>query len=166
MENESTTGMVTESSNGMITGLLHLHSSLRYVIVILLLAAIFGALQGVLGKKKFTPGFRKIGLFAMVSTHIQLVLGIVLYFLKDYNTLLSTGAYKVSEQIRFFAIEHLAGMLLAIILITLGYSLTKRAKTDAAKYKRTLILYSLGFLVMFFSIPWPFLKSFGTWYVQ
>lgn len=145
----------------METGLLHLHSSLRYVIVFLFILSIIGSLTSWTGKKPFTKGSKMLYMFTMVFCHIQLVVGLLLYVMR--------GHYKGFSQMdvpqtRFFSVEHLSMMLLAIILVTIGYSSAKRLNDEVAKHKRTFIFYTLSFLVIFFAIPWPFLKDFGTWF--
>ena len=60
--------------------------------------------------------------------------------------------------LRFFAVEHVAGMLLAVIIAQLGYSLAKRAATDRAKFFRSAIAYSIAAVLILGSIPWPFMK--------
>ncbi len=105
---------------------------------------------------------------ALIFCHLQLVIGLILWIINKHYLFfkhmkeIKAGDAEVYSQARFFAMEHNAMMLIAIILITIGYSSAKRAKTDLAKHKRTFIFYFLGFLIIFFAIPWPFLKSWST----
>jgi predicted membrane channel-forming protein YqfA (hemolysin III family) len=67
---------------------------------------------------------------------------------------------------RFFAIEHLVGMLIAIILLHIGKAQGKKAINDKSKHRRTLIFYLLALLIILLSIPWPF-RQIGVnshWY--
>lgn len=103
----------------MYNGLLHAHSGLRWVVLILLLTTIFNAFS----KKKtgaWTAKDKKIALFAMIFTHVQLIIGLVLYFISP-KVSFAEGFMKDSV-LRFYAIEHISLMLIAIALITVGYS--------------------------------------------
>ena len=63
--------------------------------------------------------------------------------------------------LRFFTVEHLVGMLIAITLITIGYSRAKRHSTDLKKFRATFWFYLIGLIVILLSIPWPF-QGYGT----
>ena len=107
----------------MYTGLLHLHNVLRWVIVILLIVNIIKALSGMMGNRPFTKGDRTTGLFLMIAAHIQLLIGLYQWItgpwgLKNIQNM-GMGAVMSDAVARFWAIEHLAGMLIGIILIIL-----------------------------------------------
>lgn len=150
----------------MYQGINDLHSSLRYVVVILLLIAVINAILGWTGKKVYTTGDNKLSLFAMVFCHIQLLVGIAMYFLSPVVEvgLSDMGSAMQDPQVRFFTVEHGLMMILAIALITIGRSTSKKQATDNGKFKRVAIFYGLGLLIIFAMIPWPFLKDFGTWF--
>src|SRR5262245_33225044 len=116
----------------MLTGFLHIHSLLRYVLLILLVVTIAKTLMGWMGKKAYTGGDRKLTLFTMVSAHLQLVVGLVLYFISPTVKvgLADMGAAMKDPGLRFWSVEHIGMMLVAIVLITLGNSLSKKGKTD------------------------------------
>ncbi|MEK7253387.1 MAG: cytochrome B, partial [Bacteroidota bacterium] len=96
----------------------HSHSGLRYVVLALLLAAIFKNFLKWQSKAPFTDGDRKLNLFTMTSAHIQLLLGIVMYLISP-KVQFNAGMMKDS-MLRFFTIEHNLMMLIAIALITIG----------------------------------------------
>lgn len=144
----------------MYEGLKHAHSGLRYVVLALLLMAIFRGLSGWLGKKPFADGDRKLFIFALASVHVQFLIGLVLYFISPLVNF-SNLSDKVT---RFYSVEHISMMILAVILITIGYSTGKRGKTDLAKYKNTTVLYIIGLLMILASIPWPFLYPNAHWF--
>ncbi|MEP5943696.1 MAG: cytochrome B, partial [Balneola sp.] len=73
------------------------------------------------------------------------------------------GAIK-SEIFRFYTIEHFSMMIIAIVLITLGFSLSKRAPESITKFKRVAVFYLIGLLIMLSSIPWPFRISGAGWF--
>ncbi len=146
----------------MVTGILHLHSSLRYVVLALLLISIIVAMSGLNGKKQFTEGNRKLFLFTMVSTHIQLLLGLVLYVIRKKYMLFTEGLMS-EEGARFFGMEHALMMIIALVLITIGHSKSKKVTEAAAKFKKIAVFYTIALIIIFIAIPWPFLKSFGSW---
>jgi hypothetical protein len=140
----------------------HSHSGFRWVVLILLVLAVFNAFSKWRGKKAFTGSDRKLNLFTLISAHLQLVFGFVLYFISP-KVVFSAAAMK-DAVLRFFLVEHSFLMVLAIALITIGYSRAKRAATDEAKFKRTFWLYAAGLIAILAGIPWPFLNYGGGWY--
>lgn len=142
----------------MYIGLLHLHSFLRWVILFLLLLAVLRALTA--GNRPFNSSDRKIGLFAMIACDITLLIGIYQWLTGPYglNTIKNLGmkAVMADKVYRFFAIEHLTGMIIAIALVHIGKSYAKKNIPDASKHKKTLLFFSLALLVVLISIPWPF----------
>jgi hypothetical protein len=132
----------------MYNGLVHAHSGLRWVVLVLLVAAIIHAFL----KKDFglNKQNRKLALFAMISVHVQLLIGLVLYFISPKVQF--SGEVMSSAVGRFYTVEHLLGMLLAIAVITIGHS--KGKKTES--FKPIAIYYLIGLVLIFVSIPWPF----------
>jgi len=143
-------------------GLLHAHSGLRYIILILLLFAIIKSFGGWFGKREFSKCDNVVALTALITMHVQLLIGIILYFISPFVTELSQ-AMKVPE-LRFWSVEHLGMMILAIVLITLGWALAKRALSDYAKHKRIAIFYAIGFVLIIAAIPWPFSQISRAWF--
>ncbi len=150
----------------MYTGLLHLHSALRYVVLLLLITAILKAFVGWFGKKPFTPTDRKLGLFTMISVHTQLLIGLILYFISPTvrAALADMGQAMQDSVARFWAVEHILTNLIAIVLITIGYSTAKRAATDRAKFTRIAMFYLIGFILIMTAIPWPFSRVNRGWF--
>lgn len=144
----------------MYTGLLHAHSGLRWIVLILLLVAIFNAFS----KKKsgvYTEGDRKLALFTMISTHTQLLIGLVLYFLSPWVDL---GDMMKDSITRFYTMEHTLMMVIAIVLITIGHSKSKKAADGAAKFKAISVFYLIALLIILAAIPWPFRDLAGHWF--
>ncbi len=145
----------------MYNGLVHAHSGLRWVVLILLIAAIFNAFS----KKKsgvWSAKDKKIALFAMIFTHLQLVIGLVLYFISDKVQFVE--GFMKNPVYRFYAIEHISLMFIAIALITVGYSKSKRAATDAKKFGAVAFFYLIGLILILASIPWPFRDLGAAWF--
>ena len=119
------------------------HSGWRYVVILLLLAAFITALSGFTGKKAFTEGNRKLAVFALISSHIQLILGLLLYFMNDW--------YKLDSSVpsnRYWKMEHIAMMIIAIILITVGNAKSKKAVDAVAKHKSISIFFGFALLII------------------
>ncbi|GAB2702238.1 cytochrome B [Mucilaginibacter koreensis] len=124
----------------------HLHSGFRFVVMLLVLLAILQSLTGWLGKKPYTDGNRKLNLFAMISAHIQLLLGLALYFLSPYVQF--TSAAMKSFETRYWTSEHITMMIFAIVLITIGHSRAKKLVLPEAKHRAITIFYTLALVLV------------------
>jgi len=144
----------------MYSGLVHAHSGLRWIALLLLVAAVGTAFSRWQSRASFTESNRKLYLFTLISVHTQLVLGLVLYFLspKVNFDLMSNKLY------RFYTVEHLVGMLIAIVLVTIGYSRSKRMSGAINKHKTVAIFMGLGLLLILVMIPWPFRGLGAGWF--
>ena len=136
----------------MYSGLVHAHSGLRWLALVLLLAAVFVSISRWQGNKPFTDGNRKLYLFTLISVHLQLVLGLILYFISPKVNFDALS----NKVIRFYTVEHSSIMLLAIVLITVGYSRGKRASSDTQKHRLVGIFYGIGLGLILVGIPWAF----------
>ena len=125
-----------------------IHSWFRYVVFVLVLLAIIQSLIGWLGKKAYTEGNRKINLFALISAHTQLLIGIVLYISDIDRKVQFSKAAMQDPNIRYFTVEHWVMMLIAIVLITIGHSKSKRATLPENKHKTIAIFYIIAILVI------------------
>lgn len=140
--------------------MLHLHSFLRWVVLILMLVAVFRAWKGMSTKSAFTGADNKAGLFLMICMDIMLLLGLYQWFTGPLGLKLiqgsGFGAVMKDASARFFAVEHLVGMLLAIILVHIGRAAAKKNISDLAKHKKAFVFYLIALLIVLVSIPWPF----------
>jgi len=137
----------------------HAHSGLRWLVLIALIAAIFNAFKN---SNTFTDKDKKINLVALILTHTQLIIGLVLYFISDMVQF-SSGTMS-NKILRFYTVEHISLMLIAIALITVGYSKSKRAADDAKKFKSIRVFYLIGLILILISIPWPFRDLGAGWF--
>ena len=141
--------------------LLMIHSILRWIILILILVAIFRSFGA--GRKPFTDGHRKNGLFLMIACDIMLLIGLYQWFTGGYGlkAIQNNGMGGVMKDgvLRFFAVEHLLMMIIAIILVHIGYSFSKKNISDAKKHTKTSLFYILALLLMLAAIPWPFREA-------
>ena len=129
---------------------LHLHSGFRYIVLLLLLVAIIRAWADWLGKKAYSEGNRKLNLFAMISMHTQLLIGIVLYFISPFVQFNSQTMKDATT--RYWTVEHLTAMIIAIILITIGHSKSKKIATAEGKHKTIAIYYTVALLIVIITI--------------
>ncbi|WP_420147748.1 cytochrome B [Spirosoma sp.] len=144
----------------MYPGLVHAHSGLRWIALVLLLAAVVTAISRWQGRNSYTDGNRKLYLFTLISVHTQLLLGLALLFISP-----KVDFGQMSDKFyRFYSVEHTVGMLIAIVLITIGYSRSKRATNDTTKHRLVGIFYGIGLLLILASIPWPFRIPGAGWF--
>ena len=142
----------------------HAHSGLRWVVLVLLVAAI---VQGFAKRREGVPypAKNKLALYAFISTHIQLLLGLALWlWLSPYALGYEGGDIMSNRIVRFYTVEHFTGMILAIGLITFGYIRAKRQGELNKGWKTVAIFYSIGLLIILASIPWPGRDLQGGWF--
>ena len=136
----------------MYTGLQHAHSYIAYLALILLVVAAINAIIGMTSNKEFKDNDRKLSLFALIFTHVQLLIGIILYFVSPLVQSFSV-AMKDST-LRLYALEHPLINIIAVVLITIGWSKHKKAATNKAKFKSIGIMYAIGTILILSRIPW------------
>ncbi len=142
----------------MYEGLKHAHSGLRWVVLVLLILAVAGAYRSWKGG----AAGGKMPLYAMIATHVQLLLGLWLYFISSYVKF--TEGFMKDPLLRFYSVEHLTLMLLAILTITIGYSRAKRKPTEEGRGRTTFLYYLIGLLLILLAIPWPFRGLGAGWF--
>ena len=134
----------------MHTGLLHTHSSLRYIVLILLVIVIVKSLRGLLNKQSYTALDNKFSLWLLIATHLQLLVGAVLYFVSPFVQF--SGSTMKDADLRYWTAEHNFMMILAIVLITIARISHKKLSTDIAKHKRLFILNTIALLIIVIAI--------------
>lgn len=147
--------------------MLHVHSVGRWIVLLLLLFAIFNSL--IAGNRPFIKSDNRLGLLVTIFADLMLLVGLYLYFVgpRGYKTFESyggMGAVMKDSAARFYAVEHLAGMIIAIVLLHIGKAQARKPMGDRAKHRRTMIFYFLALLIILVSIPWPFRQVAGGWY--
>jgi hypothetical protein len=140
--------------------LVHAHSGWRWIVLLLLIVAVFKALQGMKKNNSFLPKDKKIFLFAMIAYHIQFLGGLVLYFTSIKVNFIE--GWMKSSLLRFFGMEHILLMLIAFVLITIGYSKSKKAEEDKLKFKKIFVFYLISLILILIAIPWPFREALGA----
>jgi len=131
------------------------HSGVAYLVIILLLIASLNAIIGLATKREFVERDRKIGLFTLIFSHIQLLIGIVMYVLYiTQDTFPGFAAAMKNSGLRLFVVEHPLVNIIAIVLITIGWSKHKKIADGNAKFKPFAIFYTLGLILILSRIPW------------
>lgn len=126
--------------------MLHAHSGLRWLVIIFLVVAVIKSFIGWKGKKEFNKSDNLIALLLLSFTHLQFIVGIIMYFISP-NVLQLKNAMSDSFH-RFWALEHGLIMVIAIILITVGRVKSKKASNDELKHKKGFIFYVVALLLI------------------
>lgn len=134
-----------------------IHSYWAYLVLIVLVAAAINAIIGMGTKKEFSARDLRLSLFALIFSHLQLLIGLILYFVSpwfDQWSAMGMGGVMKNAQMRLYLVEHPFTNILAIILITLGWSMHKRQSLETKKFSRIGVFYTLGLLLLLSRIPW------------
>jgi uncharacterized membrane protein YidH (DUF202 family) len=131
------------------------HSGWRWIVLITLLWATAVAVNQWFAKKPLSQGAKKATLFALIATHIQFLMGLVLYFLSPKVQLDNMGAAMKTPMLRFYTVEHFTLMILAVVLVTLGYNRAKKHLGTTKGSTWTAIFLLLALALMMAGIPWP-----------
>lgn len=133
-----------------------LHSYWAYLVLFMIVVATFNALIKHFGKKEYEARDFRIALFTLIVTHIQLLIGLVLYFASPngFNNIKANGMSGLDKAARLLAVEHPFVGILAVVFITIGYSKHKKKLTSAGKLKPLAIFYTIGLLLVLSRIPW------------
>lgn len=131
-----------------------LHSYSAYLTLLFILLAIIMGFIGMSSNKTFTKGNKTTALMGLMWTHIQVLVGIILYFLSPLGMSAFSGEAMKNSISRLYIIEHPLTMLIGAILITIGYSKSKKASTDKAKFKNIAIFYPIGLILILSRLPW------------
>ena len=132
------------------------HSYWAFFVLFVLVAAIVNAFIGRYMGKEFSVKDLRISIFGLIFSHIQLLIGLILYFVSPwFNQWASIGMGVMKDpQTRLYLVEHPITNILAIVLITMGWSMHKRQFESSKKFLRIILFYSLGLLLLLSRIPW------------
>ncbi len=129
-----------------------IHSYWAYLVLAILILAVINAVTGFTSKREFKDKDLRLSLFALIVSHIQLLIGLGWYFMSPwYHSMKENG---ITPENRLLAVEHPIIMILAIILITVGWSKHKKKDTDTAKFKTISLYYGLALVLILSRIPW------------
>lgn len=134
------------------------HNVFRWFVLALLIVAVYKAYRGKTEKLTFTKNDNRIRHYTATILHIQLMVGMILYFNSPiikyfwHNSIKSNNAFEFT----FFSIIHSSVMLASIVVITIGSAITKRKNTDVEKFNSMFWWYLTGLILIVIFIPWPF----------
>jgi hypothetical protein len=142
----------------MYTVLLTLHSLVRWLVLLSLIWATINAWNGWRRRKSFTLKDDRLRHWTATVAHIQLTIGLFLYFQSPLTAYFRANFSQAvhERQLRFFGMEHSLMMLIAVIVLSVGSSLSKRRTTDEQKFKTVAVWYTIALLIILANIPWPF----------
>ena len=134
----------------------NIHSYWAYIALLILVVAIGNALLGKFMNKSFTIKDLRISLFALIVTHIQFIVGLILYFVSPRFSAWQEGVGTVmgDSNLRLYLVEHPFTNIFAVVLITMGWSLHKRQVESGKKFLRIGLFYLLGAFLLLSRIPW------------
>jgi len=141
---------------------------MRWVVLLLAIYALYRVYAGLFGKKEWSDADRKALSFYAIGMDVQLLLGLLLYFvLGPWFSMMTSGMGNVmsTSSLRFFAVEHFSVMLLAVILAHVATIMAKRGATSAKKFRNGAIYLTLSVLAVLAAIPWasrPLLPVFAS----
>ncbi len=136
------------------------HSYWAYLVVIVLVVATFNALSKYFGKKEYEGRDMSMALFTLITMHLQLLIGLVLWFVSPngLSAIQNNGMGGLTSEARQLAVEHPFLMIVAVVLVTVGYSKHKKQRLSTPKFKKVAIFYTLALIAVLAIIPW------GQWF--
>jgi Na+/proline symporter len=132
---------------------------LRWIVLLAAIVAAAQALIGWFGKRPWTETDGRLGMFLSISIDLQLLVGLMLYVFLSPATraaFQNFGGAMSNEVLRFWAVEHVSLMIVALALIHAGRAMSRKAEETMKKHRRAAIFYGLATLIILFAIPWPF----------
>lgn len=145
----------------MYDAVLELHSYIAYAVLMFLMLTILNSFMGLSSKRAFIPRDRQIAMIALIFTHVQFVLGLLTLFTGPHFASARAGgmgAVMKDSVLRLFLVEHPLINLIAIVLITIGWSKHKRAGESERKFKSIAVFYLIGLALLLSRIP------YGQWF--
>ncbi|MDJ1466545.1 hypothetical protein QNI19_06340 [Cytophagaceae bacterium DM2B3-1] len=136
--------------------LLFFHSVFRWLVLLSLLYSIFRAFTGWRSARPFSGTDNATRHWTATIAHVQLMVGFTLYFVSPLVQAFRAGGGMHSMELAFFGMVHIACMLVAVVVITIGSALSKRRQTDREKFQTMLLWFLAGLFIIFIAIPWPF----------
>lgn len=136
----------------MYTAIQTAHCIFAYIVLAVLFLAAVNAITGLIGKRLFKDRDLRISLFGLIVSHLQLLLGLILYFVSPLG--LESAGEMGNSALRLTAIEHPLINVIAIVLITIGWSKHKKEESNNGKFKKIALFYTLGLILILSRIPW------------
>ena len=133
-----------------------LHSYWAYLVLVILVLATINALIKTFGGKEYSARDFRLSLFTLIVSHIQLLIGLILYFVSPRFELWSElgGGVMGNSLARLYLVEHPLINIIGVALITIGYSKHKKKLTSNRKLKIIAVFYTIALLLFLSRIPW------------
>ena len=131
-----------------------LHSYLAWVFLLILISSILAAIVTMIRKKPFSETIRKTALAGFIVSHLQLLIGILLYFISPFGFYSFSGEAMSDSVMRLYLVEHPLTMIIGIVLISFGYIKAKKPGDDVRRFRTIILFYSAGLLFFLIRIPW------------
>lgn len=138
----------------MYTGLKHLHSYFAYLLLAVLIFSLVYTVVMFVRRRPFTDKVRKVALVGFIATHLQLLIGLVLYAISPVGLSNVSGEAMGESLSRLYILEHPLTMIIGIVLISIGYIKAKKPGDDVRRYKTIVLFYTLGLIFILLRIPW------------
>jgi hypothetical protein len=150
----------------MYDALKHSHSGLRWLVLILLVYAIYNAYSRYKAGAKYRGVDKMVNVMTMGMVHLQIVIGLILYFVSPIVEagLSNFGSAMKDSTLRFSVMEHLVMMVAAAVLITIGYKRGRTAKEPKLMHRRIFVWYTVVLVLILAAIPWPFRFDVSGWF--
>lgn len=128
------------------------HSVFAYIVLAVLFFAAINAISGLVSKRFFAAKDLRISLFAMILSHMQLLIGFILYFVSPlgFDALGNMG----DKALRLTSLEHPLINIIALAVITIGWSKHKKEESHNGKYKKIAVFYTIGLVLILSRLPW------------
>lgn len=141
------------------TALIHIHSFVAWTLLVLLLVSIVSSFSAKRKGTSFGQPYKRIFLVTMILSHIQLALGFILYFT---SSKVEFSGQTMSEDLyRFFTLEHPLLMIVAVILVTIGYTRSRKAAEDRKGFNRIFVFYLIALGLILLRFPYQYLTGIG-----
>lgn len=134
-----------------------IHSYWAYLVLFVLVIGTLNAILGLVQNKEYSAKDFRISLFTLIVSHIQLLIGIILYLTNNYFGQFSEigmGEIMKNASLRNLLVEHPTTMILALAFITIGYSKHKKKLTSKPKFKTLSVFYTIALILILAKIPW------------
>lgn len=130
-----------------------LHSWFAYAVVAVLFIATANAIIGFFSKREYKKSDLRLNLYALIFSHLQLLIGIILYMVTPLFNAWSAGGVMKNSAIRQLLVEHPMMVIIGVVFITVGWSLHKKQPTSNRSFGKIALFYTLGLVCILSRIP-------------
>lgn len=141
----------------MYTGFLHLHNALRWLVLIVALITLLKYFMSWFSHKRWEKSDNILGIIFTAVMDVQLLIGLALYFFISPITkaaFQNMGTAMKNPELRFYLVEHFLMMLVAVVLVHIGRSKSKKATSPRKKFGSALVYFAIAYVLLLVGIPW------------